>query len=72
MRPVNQLIAAQLRIAEARIRDELAFGTIPEWDSLNHVELMVALEAEYGVAIDEDKMVELTTVRAIRTFVDAR
>ena len=72
MKPVVQVIAEQLRVPEARIRDELAYGAIPEWDSLNHVNLMVALEAEYGVTVDEDRMVELTTVRAIRTFVEAR
>jgi citrate synthase len=72
MKPVVQLIAEQLRVPQARVRDELAFGAIPEWDSLNHVNLMVALEAEYGVTVDEDHMVELTTVREIRTFIEAR
>lgn len=72
MKPVVQLIAEQLRVPQARVRDELAFGAIPEWDSLNHVNLMVALEAEYGVTVDEDHMVELTTVRAIRTFIEVQ
>lgn len=72
MKPVVQVIAEQLRVPQARVRDELAFGTVPEWDSLNHVNLMVALEAEYGVTVDEEQMVELTTVRAIRTFIEAR
>lgn len=72
MKPVVQVIAEKLRVPADRVRDELAFGAIPEWDSLNHVDLMVALEAEYGVTIDEDRMVELTTVRAIRAFVEAR
>ena len=72
MKPVVQVIADQLRIPRDRIRDELEYGAIPEWDSLKHVDLMLALEAEYGVTIDEDRMVKLTTVRAIRTFVEAR
>lgn len=70
MKPVDHVIAEQLRIAPERIRDELAFSEIPEWDSLGHVNLMVALEAEYGVSIDEDAMLELTSVRAIRAFVE--
>jgi citrate synthase len=72
MKSIVEVIARQLRVPEDRVRDELAFGTIPEWDSLNHVDLMVALEAEYGVTVDEDRMVELTTVRAIRAFIEAR
>ena len=49
--------------------DDLEFGGIPEWDSLTHVDLMLALEAEFGVTIDEEKMIELTSVRAIRLFI---
>jgi len=70
MRPVSDLIAEQLRVPVARVRDDLAFGTIPEWDSLTHVNLMTALEQEYAVTIDEDLMVELIDVRAIRRFVE--
>ena len=70
MTALSDLIAQQLRVPVARVRDDLAFGAIPEWDSLNHVNLMTALEKEYGVTIDEDRMVELTCVRAIRTFVE--
>ena len=70
MKPVSDLIAEQLRVPAARVRDDLAFGAIPEWDSLNHVNLMTALEREYGVVIDEDLMVELIDVRAIRSFVE--
>jgi citrate synthase len=72
MRALSDLIAEQLRVPVARVRDDLAFGTIPEWDSLNHVNLMTALEKEYGVTIDEDRMVELIDVRAIRSFVDGQ
>jgi acyl carrier protein len=70
MKPLSDLIAEQLRIPAARVRDDLSFGGIPEWDSLNHVNLMTALEKEYGVTIDEDLMVELIDVRAIRSLVD--
>lgn len=72
MKPVSDVIAEQLRIPVARVREDLAFGAIPEWDSLNHVNLMTALEKEYGVTIDEDLMVELIDVRAIRSFVEGR
>ena len=51
-----------------RVTDALAFNAIPEWDSLAQIELILALEAAYGVSIDEDRMIELTSVAAIRTF----
>jgi acyl carrier protein len=70
MKPVAELIATQLRISVDRVRDDLGYGAIAEWDSLAHVDLMTALEAAYGVSIDEDRMIELTTVGAIRAFVE--
>lgn len=66
--PVESVIAETLRISPSKVTDTLAFNGIPEWDSLAHVELMVALEAAYGVPIDEDRMVELVSVGAIREF----
>ncbi len=69
MTPVEQVVAATLGISSGAVTDALEFNSIPEWDSLNHVNLMLALESAYGVEIDEDRMIELTNVRAIRDFV---
>jgi citrate synthase len=66
--PIEQLIANSLGISENRVTDGLGYRTIPEWDSLSHVTLMTMLESEYGVSIDEDRMIELINVRAIRVF----
>ena len=67
-RSLEDVIAGTFRISPAAVTDSLEFNAIPEWDSLNHVELMLALETAYDVAIDEDDMVELTSVKAIRAF----
>ncbi len=68
MKSVTDVIAEQLRLPVSRVREDLRFGGVPEWDSLNHVNLMLALEKEYGVTVDEERMVELTSVGAIRSF----
>ena len=67
-KPLEEVIASAFRINPARVTDALAFNGIPEWDSLAHMELMLALEEAYGVSIDEDRMIELTSVAAIRSF----
>ena len=65
---VDQIIAKTLKIPPQKITEDLGFGTITEWDSMNHVHLMVALEGALDTEIDEDAMIELTTVRAVRHF----
>jgi acyl carrier protein len=65
---VHTLIAEVLGIDVNRVLDELAYGDLPEWSSLHHVNLMLALEDRLGVEIGPDQMVELTSVSAIETF----
>jgi citrate synthase len=67
-KPIEELIADTFRISRSAVVDTLSFNAIPEWDSLAHMDLMLALEATYGVTIDEDRMLELTSVGAIREF----
>jgi acyl carrier protein len=68
LKPVEEVIATTFHISPSAVTDALAFNAIPQWDSLAHMELMLALEAAYGVSIDEDRMVELTSVGKIREF----
>lgn len=65
---LEEVIAGTFRIGPTKVTDALAFNAIPEWDSLGHMDLMLALEAAYGVSIDEERMIELTSVAAIRMF----
>ena len=69
MDSIKELVASVLGIRPKRVTDDLAFESIPEWDSLNHVKLMLAIEQTYGKEVDEEQMVEMTTVAAIRAFV---
>ena len=69
---VSGIVATTLGIPRDVVTDNLSFSEIPEWDSLNHVNLMLALEQHLDTEIDEDLMVQLTSVRAIRTFAGSR
>ncbi|MFC9734654.1 citrate/2-methylcitrate synthase [Streptomyces roseolus] len=70
MSTVDQLVARTLGITEDRLTADLAYQSVREWDSLGHVALMVALEQEYGVEVDDDLMLELRTLDAVRAFAD--
>lgn len=65
---IRRLIAESLGVPVETVRDDLAFGDIPEWDSLPHVELMLALEERLNVEIGPDEIVELASVELIIEF----
>jgi acyl carrier protein len=55
----------------AEIPDSATPDTIEGWDSANHVNLVLALEAEFGLEFDADEISELTSVGAIRRRIAA-
>jgi citrate synthase len=71
MSGVDQLIAQALGISGDKVTDTLEYQSIREWDSLGHIALMVALENAYGVRVDDDLIVSLRSVAALRAFVAA-
>lgn len=46
--------------------------TISEWDSMGHLNLVLALEAEFALSISADEATNLLTVSAIRELLRAR
>lgn len=39
--------------------------TVESWDSLNHMNLVLALEEEFGVQFSDDQIVELLSIDAM-------
>ena len=56
----------------ATIDDASSPETIPEWDSLGHVTLVIDLESTYDVSFTPDETVALTNVGAIKSALTSR
>lgn len=67
---IESLIASTLNVPIDQVTPESDMTTLQNWDSLGHINLVLAIEETYGVIVDEDAVVELTSVRAIRDFVE--
>ena len=67
---LEKLIAEVLNIPEQRVTDDMEMQTTNEWDSLKHMELIVAIEQTYGIELTGDEIADMISVRAIRTAVD--
>lgn len=47
------------------IGDADSVDTIPNWDSVRHLNLMLAIEERFGVQWDAEQMMTLTSVAAV-------
>lgn len=49
-----------------KIDDESSPDTITGWDSVHHLNLLMALESEFGISLKPDDAMEMISVRLIR------
>jgi acyl carrier protein len=62
---IRRVVAATFGVPMASITVESGNHSIMEWDSMNHLHLIVALEAEFGVSFEPEQAVELIDVQAV-------
>lgn len=62
---VRQEISAILGIPETEIAETTSPDTISSWDSVAHLNLVVALEEAFGIAFSPSETMELTSVQII-------
>jgi acyl carrier protein len=61
---VRRIMADILEIDVNSIDDDSEMGVVEQWDSGNHISLVLALEEEFGVSF------EVSEIEAMTSFVD--
>lgn len=69
---VQELIGSQLGIPEADITMESCLAADLGADSLDVVELLMAVEEEFGVAIPDEEVEKMTTVEDVVTYIEGK
>ena len=63
---LKAVMAAVFQVAPETIDEASSTDTIASWDSLHHINLIVALEDEFKIRIPEDEVPNLTSYKIIR------
>jgi len=72
---LNDVLATMKEVFEVSddlLSAETQFGDFPKWDSMGHMDLMLALESKFGVEINADSIRDLVSVKAILEAVEVK
>lgn len=68
---LREIMALTFDVPEATITAETAQANFPKWDSLAHLNLMLALEDAFGLRLSVEEIRRLTSVPAILAHLEA-
>ena len=69
---VHSILAEELALDVTTIGPDISYNMIPEWDSVAHMYLIIALEETFGINFGDTEIAGLTTVSAIIAAVEHR
>lgn len=69
---LNELFAHTLNIPPSRVTEEMTMQNTAEWDSLKHIELIVAIEGQYNIELTGDEIAVMTSYQTISDMLQKR
>src|ERR1700694_579509 len=63
---LKETVATVLGISPESIGDETSMDTVPEWTSLKHLNLVLAIEEQFGVSLSEEESFEILSYPLIK------
>ncbi len=65
-------ILKELKLDEFEIKDETLANSIPGWDSLNHINVILAIEKEFSVKFKSIEVLKCKNVGDLQKLVDLK
>ena len=59
---LKTIVITSLKIAEFEYNEELTAGDLPQWDSIGHVNLLMAVEQGFDIAFDVTDAIDIESV----------
>jgi acyl carrier protein len=67
---LRELMASVLRVPAQSITQDTSMDNVPSWDSLKHMNLVLALEEEFKVSIPDEDAANITSYALIKLVLD--
>ena len=69
---IKNVMSAVFEIPEEQIENDSSPDTIGSWDSLRHMNLIVALEEEFKVELTDDEILEMMNYKSIESIITGK
>ena len=69
---LRELLADIFEVSPDEITPDASPETLENWDSFRHLQAVLALEGEYGVQFDPQRIPELTKISLLQTELERK
>lgn len=69
MDEIKQILATTFQIPLESIGDDSSPQTIPQWDSVGHINLVMSLEKQFGLKFSMNEILEMQDLASIQRMV---
>ncbi len=69
---LRRTIAEELELEDFELTEDMVASDVPGWDSLSHIRVISAVEAEFGVRFRTSEILRVRNVGDLQALVDAR
>lgn len=68
---LNRVVSQVLGVPQESLTEDSSPETVDSWDSLNHLNLVMSLESEFGTTFTPEETVSISSVGAIRELLES-
>jgi len=69
---IYRVVSDVMGVPVTDISDESSPDTIEAWESLSHINLVLALESEFGISLAPEDVLEMLSVGLIKTILSEK
>jgi acyl carrier protein len=69
---LKQVILNALDLPDFNISDETTASMVPNWDSLNHVNVVLAIETQYAIKFKAIEILKVKNIGQLQRLVDSK
>jgi len=69
---LKNVILKELKLDEFEIKDETLANQVPGWDSLNHINVILAIEKDYNLRFKGYEVLKCKNIGDLQKLVDSK